>query len=118
MEDDEEESAALTRAEFETMLQDPENLYTEVMELITRVKDQRAYSENYREQLHEARQAIQRHEAVVERLVARESTAPGSSPAPKGTCRTTKLPDPPLFNGSNKDGTTYDNWLIQLKNKL
>ena len=29
-----------------------------------------------------------------------------------------KLPDPSLFDGSGKDGTTYDNWLIQVKNKL
>jgi hypothetical protein len=100
------------------MLEDPENLYTEVIELITRLRDQRAYTENYREQLQEARQAIQRHEAVIERLVAQEGTASSSSPAPEAARRTTKLPDLPLFDGSNKDGVTYDNWLIQLKNKL
>jgi hypothetical protein len=28
------------------------------------------------------------------------------------------LPDPPLFDSSTKDGVTYDNWLIQVENKL
>jgi len=117
-EDDEEANTVLTQAEFEDMLEDPANLYTEVIELITKLRDQRAYSENYREQLQEARQAIRRHEAVIERLVAREGSPSGSSPVPEVVRRTTKLPDPPLFDGSNKDGVTYDNWLIQLKNKL
>jgi hypothetical protein len=117
-EDDEEQNPRLTRAEFEAMLEDPEALYSEVVELIKKLRDQRAFSENYREQLHEAKQAIRRHEAVIERLVVQERTPIGSSPAPEGTRHTTKLPDPPLFDGGNKDGTTYDNWLIQLKNKL
>src|SRR4051794_4845864 len=117
-EDEEEHNPRLTRAEFEAMLEHPETLYSEVVELIEKLRDQRAFSENYREQLHKAKQAIQRHEAVIERLVAQDSTPIGSSPAPESTHRTTKLPNPPLFNGSNKDGITYDNWLIQLKNKL
>jgi Zinc knuckle len=117
-EDNEEANTVLTRAEFEAMLEDPENLYTEVIELIIRLRDQWAYTENYREQLQEARQAIQRHKAVIECLVAQEVTMSGSSPAPEAARHTTKLPDPPLFNGSNKDGVTYNNWLIQLKNKL
>jgi hypothetical protein len=106
------------KAEFQAMLKDPETLYTEVLELITKVRDLRAYGENYREQLHEARQAIRRNEAVLDRVIAQESTPSGSPSPPEGAHRTTKLPDPPLFNGSSKDGTTYDNWLIQVKNKL
>ncbi|KAH0563437.1 hypothetical protein GP486_001998 [Trichoglossum hirsutum] len=34
------------------------------------------------------------------------------------TRHTTKLPDPPLFDGSTKDRVMYNNWLIQVKNKL
>jgi hypothetical protein len=36
------------------MLEDPKVLYSEVVELIEKLRDQRAFSENYREQLHEA----------------------------------------------------------------
>ena len=39
-------------------------------------------------------------------------------PSPKGTRHTDKLPDPSLFNESSKDRPTFDNWLVQVKNKL
>jgi hypothetical protein len=116
--DDETDNGMLTRAEFNLMLQDPDNLFAQVSELLEALRDQRAYGANYREQLQEARQTIHRHEAVIERLVEQQRPAVASSPAPEGIRRTTKLPDPPLFNGTSKDGITYDNWLIQLKNKL
>jgi Zinc knuckle len=115
---DDEENVTLTKAEFQAMLKDPETLYTEVLELITKVRDLRAYGENYREQLHEARQTIRRNEALLDRVITQEGTLSGAPSPPESARRTTKLPDPPLFDGSSKDGTTYDNWLIQVKNKL
>ena len=32
--------------------------------------------------------------------------------------RTSKLPDPPKFSGKLASGTTFKNWLVQVKNKL
>jgi hypothetical protein len=118
-EDDDTERLALTRAEFQDMLKDPETLYNEIVELILKMREVRAHSENYREQLQEAKQAITRNENVLDRVLAqnREPT-PLGTPSPEGTRRPGKLPDPPLFDGSSKDGPTFENWLIQVKNKL
>jgi len=114
---DNEDGPEPTKAEFHDMLKDPDALYEDIIELIRKTREIREYRDNYREQLHEARQAIRRNEAVLDRVIAREDT-PSGSPQPENARRTTKLPDPPLFDGSRKDGTTYDNWLIQVKNKL
>ena len=73
-------------------------LYKEIVELITKARDLQTYSENYRKQLWEMRQALKQ--------------------TPKSNRWTIKLPDPPLFDGSSKDGITFDKWLIQVKNKL
>jgi hypothetical protein len=32
--------------------------------------------------------------------------------------RLVKLPDPPIFEGITKDSITFNNWLVQIKNKL
>jgi hypothetical protein len=104
---DDDDATELTKAEFNELLKDPEALYREVVELINRTRDLRAYSENYQEQLHEAKQALRR-----------SGTADGTPAPHESARRTTKLPDPPLFDGSNKEGVTYNNWLIQVKNKL
>lgn len=119
-EDEDKGNPALTRAEFDEMLTNPKNLYKEIIQLIDKSKELRAHNENYLEQLNEARQAIRRNETLLDLVIGQGGSDPGT-PTPRlgtGTLRTTKLPDPPLFNGSGKDGTTYDNWLIQLKNKL
>jgi hypothetical protein len=46
---DEDTSLVFTKDEFQEMLKDPEALYDEIVELITKTRDLRAYSENYRE---------------------------------------------------------------------
>ena len=115
-----DEGLALSWDEFQIMLKDPRNLHEEILDLITGMRNARAHGENYREQLHEAQQAIRRNEAVLDRVIAQDGSPPGT-PASRlepVARRTTKLPDPPLFDGHSKDGTTYDNWLIQVKNKL
>jgi len=116
--EDDNESTTLTRTIFEELLQDPDKLYKDVQALIKRVKELRAYNENYCEQLQEMKQAVRRNEVVIERLATQGAPSLSLSPAPEVTRRTTKLPDPPLFDGSNRSGASYDNWLIQLKNKL
>jgi hypothetical protein len=115
---DDAETNGLTREEFEGLLQDPEHLYNEVIELLAKLRDIRAINENYQEQLQEAKETIQANETTILRLAMHERATSGSPAPHEGTRRTTKLPDPPLFDGSLKDGTTYDNWLVQIENKL
>ena len=114
---EDEDGPEPTKAKFQDMLKDPDALYEDIIELLRKIREIREYRDNYREQLHEARQAIRRNEVVLDRVITREGT-PSGSLQPENARRTTKLPDPPLFDGSCKDGTTYDNWLIQVKNKL
>ncbi|KAH0542447.1 hypothetical protein GP486_008640, partial [Trichoglossum hirsutum] len=103
---EQEDGPVPTRARFQEMLKDPDALYEDIIELIEKSRDFRAHRDNYREQLIEVKQIMQRSGTV------------GGTPAlPEGQ-RSTKLPDPPLFNGSTKDRVTYDNWLIQVENKL
>ena len=116
---EDEENAALPRTAFEAMLKDPDTLYAEIVELIEKSRDLRAHKENYQEQLLEAKQTIRRNEALLDWVMARESSPIDPQPArTEAVRRTMKLPDPPLFDGGGKDGVTYDNWLIQVKNKL
>jgi len=103
---EQEDGPVPTRAEFQEMLKDPDALYEDIIELIEKSRDFRAHRDNYREQLIEVKQTMQRSGTV------------GGTPAPPEGRRSTKLPDPPLFDGSTKDGVTYDNWLIQVENKL
>ncbi|KAH0563434.1 hypothetical protein GP486_001995 [Trichoglossum hirsutum] len=103
---EDEEAPGLTEIEFYEKFKDPKTLYQEIVELIQQARDLRAFSENYREQLVEAKQALRRSETA------------GSMPALSEARRSTKLPDQLLFDGTSKDGVTFDNWLIQLKNKL
>ena len=55
----EDESPALTKAEFQDLLEHPETLYREIVELIMKTRDLRAYGENYHEQLREAKRALE-----------------------------------------------------------
>ena len=68
--------------------------------------------------LKETKKALQRSEAILDRIITHpnEDSISGS-PALKSTKHTVKLPDPHFFSGENKD-IDYDNWLIQVKNKL
>src|ERR1700745_1985346 len=86
--DEDEEAPGLTEAEFYERLQDPKALYQELVELIQRTRDLKAFSENYREQLYEVKQTL------------RNGTATGTPAPHEGARRTTKLPAPPLFDGS------------------
>jgi Zinc knuckle len=115
---EEEEGPELTKAEFRELLKDPDRLYEEIVELIAKTRDLQAYSENYRAQLRETKQALHKNEAIIDKLLERPAgRAQSETPAPEGR-RTVKLPDPPLFEGRIKDGITFDNWVIQVKNKL
>jgi hypothetical protein len=115
----EDESSALTKTEFEHMLEHPEVLYKEIVELIMKTRDLRAYNENYREQLRETKQALRKNEIILDKFISHpHEPTPAGSPAPENSRRTVKLPDPPLFDGTGKDSITFDNWLIQVKNKL
>ena len=69
------------------MIKDPETLYEEIVELITKTRDLRAHSENYREQLREARQAVARNEAILDRVLAQNhgSTSSRISSSPEGS---------------------------------
>ncbi|KAI9767943.1 MAG: hypothetical protein M1839_004307 [Geoglossum umbratile] len=69
-------SSALTKAEFQAMLKDLEALYEEIIELIIKTKDLQAYSENYRKQLQETKQALQKSEAMLNKIL--EQTPNGS----------------------------------------
>ncbi|KAI9781521.1 MAG: hypothetical protein M1839_005936 [Geoglossum umbratile] len=111
--ENEDESPTLTEAQFQDLLEHPETLYNEIVKLITGARDLRAYSENYREQLQETKRAPQKSKIILDKFVAQPPEhTPSSSPAPENSRQTIKLPDPPLSNGSGKDGTTFDNWLI------
>jgi hypothetical protein len=53
-----EEGPALLKADFQELLRSPEALYKEIVELILKICDILAYSENYYNQLKETKQAL------------------------------------------------------------
>jgi hypothetical protein len=108
---EEDEGLALTRAEFQDMLKDLDTLYKETLKLITRIKDLRAYSENYCKQLQEAKHALSRNETILDRVLTQHShehTSVGSLASESGR-RTGKLSDSSLFDSSSRNGYTFDN---------
>jgi hypothetical protein len=90
------------------MLKDFDALYKDIIKLIRKTREIREYRDNYREQLHEARQAIQRNEVVLNWVIAQEGTLSSSLQLENARC-TIKLLDSSLFDGSCKDKTIYDN---------
>ncbi|KAI9784555.1 MAG: hypothetical protein M1839_001777 [Geoglossum umbratile] len=89
----EDKHPALMKAEFQDLLEDLETL------------------KNYCEQLQETKQALQKSETILNKILKQTLN---SLPAPKKSRRTVQIPDPPLFDGSSKDRIGYDNWLIQI----
>ena len=116
---DDDELRHITLAELQHMMGEPNNLHKEINALITDVNRLRAYRQNYQEQLQDTKQALARHEAMLDRLLTQPQEQPAQdSPAPEATQRSGKLPDLPLFDGTSKNGHTFDNWLVQVKTKL
>src|SRR4051794_14162910 len=66
----EDERPALMKAEFQDLLEHPEMLYKEIVELITKARDLRAYGENYREQLQETKRALQKSEVILNKFIS------------------------------------------------
>jgi hypothetical protein len=58
-----------------------------------------------------------KQEAMIEGLLLRQSRQYTPSDVPT-TQRTVKIKDPLLFSGKCENGTLFDNWLVQVKNKL
>jgi hypothetical protein len=79
--------------------------------------------QSYKERIAEEQEIATRNKTMLDRLLAeapsREQT-PAShqsgTPGPSSSFRIAKLPDPVLFSG--EDRTMFDDWLIQIKNKL
>lgn len=65
----EDESPVLTKTEFQDLLEHPETLYKEIVELITKARDLRAYGENYCEQLQETKRALHKSEMILDKFI-------------------------------------------------
>ena len=118
--EEDEEVEVLSTDEFKELLKTPNTLYSEIIKLITKTKTLYANCENYRQQLHEAKLelkesqiALQKSEAIVDRLLMQPAPVadrlPSASPGFEGNRHTAKLPDPPIFDGKAGDGPTFDN---------
>jgi hypothetical protein len=116
---DEDEGTVLTWEEFQELLQDPKTLYEETKEVIEKLRDLNEQNSNIREQLRESKKALRKSEAIVDKLIAQPAArAQSETPAPIENRRVGKLPDPPMFSGQPTNGMTFDNWMIQIRNKL
>jgi hypothetical protein len=95
--------------------------YTDARDEVTVLRDQLDSNE---ERMAEAKATAIRNMKLMDRFldeeplraaVPREDT-PASHQTTGGGSRVAKLPDPPLFSG--EDRTLFDDWLVQIKNKL
>jgi hypothetical protein len=114
-----EEGTDLTWEEFQQMITDPKLLYREVVEVIQNLRDLNGRHEGLRTQHKENKTKIQKlQEALIKGLLE----GPGRQATPSDTSeavrRSAKIQDPAKFSGKFDNGTAFDDWLVQVKNKL
>lgn len=95
---------------------DPKGLFQEIVDVVQNLRDLGIQHQHLRKRVRKQQDDIQIKDATIEGLMLRQrDTTPSESGNVK---RTTKLPDPPKFSGKLTNGTTFENWLVQVKNKL
>jgi hypothetical protein len=111
-----------TWEEFQEMILDPRGLYGEVVELMQSLRDINYRHQELKDRFKEKTTEALKQEALIEGLLARQSRqstpSNNTSDAIASGKRSTKLPDPPKFSGKLESGTTFEDWLVQVKNKL
>jgi hypothetical protein len=95
------EGSVLSWKEFEDILKTPQILYDEIVELI-----------------HSHRDLNLRHQGLVDLYKKNKIEAQQKQETGGKASRTTKLPHPPTFDGTTDSGIIFEDWLVQVKNKL
>ena len=102
------------------MISDPRGLYGEVVELMHSLRDINYQYQELKDRFKEQTKEALKQEALIEGLLARQSwqSTPSNNTKDASSKRSTKLPDLPKFSGKLESGTTFEDWLVQVKNKL
>ena len=95
---------------------DPKGLFKEIVEVVQNLRDLAIQHQITRKRLQAQMKENSTKDATIEALVSRQRDATPSDVI--SAHRTSKLPDPPKFSGKLANGTTFENWLVQVKNKL
>jgi Zinc knuckle len=91
---------------------DPRQLYTEIVEVVQNLRDLGVEHQQVRARLKESRKKVEELTSQVN--IQRQASVALSMSGDK----TVKLPDPPKFSGKTATGTSFEHWLVQVKNKL
>jgi hypothetical protein len=98
--------------------EDPKQLYKEIVEVVQNLRDLAIEHQQVRARLKEARREIDQNKATITGLASRQREASEAPSNSSSSTRTVKLPDPPKFSGKATNGISFENWLVQVKNKL
>jgi hypothetical protein len=110
---DNEYEVDFTEAELQDLMEQPKILYKEIMKVMQALRNQNDRYQRLRSQYLATKAELAKSEVTIDRLMARQRTE-----SPAEARRVLKLLDPPRFSGQLTNGTTFDNWLIQVKNKI
>jgi hypothetical protein len=113
-----EEGTDVTWEEFRSLIKkNPEQLHQEIVEVIQSLRDLNIRHQELRTQYKKNKTESLKQEAMIEGLLLRQSRQCTLSDVPT-TQRTAKIKDLLLFSGKCENGTLFDDWLVQVKNKL
>jgi Zinc knuckle len=120
---DDEEGSKLTWEEFQELSHDPKLLYKEVTEVMSHLKEmnERYYHMRDRHrkcqaELRKGQAELRKSEATIEGLLAQQVRQ--RSETPSASTKVVRLPDPPMFSGQQDKTPAFDDWIVQIKNKL
>jgi hypothetical protein len=112
-----EEGSGLTWEEFQAL--SSENLrllYDEVVEVMDALGGINERHSTLRNKYRQCQADLRKSEATVNGLMLAQTRA--RSETPSSATRVVRLPDPPLFAGYAEKNIAFDDWLVQIKNKL
>jgi len=114
-----EDGTDLTWEEFQSMVKEsPKELYREIVEVIQSHRDINIRYQELKERYKKSKTEAQRHEAMIEGLLSRQIRQETPSEAAGAHHRSAKIKDPAPFSGKLDSGTIFEDWLVQVKNKL
>lgn len=101
--------------------EDPKELYGEIVEVVQNLRDLSIIHQELRAQLKKVSKENDQNKAVIAGLTTNQRQRDNSEVRSTvgSEKKSIRLPEPPKFSGkTTAAGTSFENWLVQVKNKL
>ena len=113
---DDEYRSDLSKAEFNALMKEPEILYKEIVEVIQQLREMNDRHRELQSRYRTTKAELIKSKTIIDSLTAQQARQRTETPfEPR---KAMKLPDLPWFSGELANKISFDNWLIQVKNKI